>query len=174
MKKLKDIIFITLLSLMFIMMLIGMVGCRSVKKSQTVETTFSDSTTVEKKSLVSVEKETTFSTEKSGIVFNPVRVITDSFFITEDCPPNKVVYKTNGDVEVSGNIKTFTYEKSKLYSKIDSLSEQLEKEKRNIKAHTVTNTVVKRKAQFFLLWLMIPAFLFGVYVGVKYHKKIKT
>lgn len=169
----KRAIWIFILGLMFSMMILGFIGCRSVKKSQSSETTFSDSTIVEKSHLVDVSKEVNFKSEKSDIVFNPVKVLTDSAFIKEPCPENRVVYRTNGDVEVSGNIKNFTYEKSKLYLKIDTLSELLEKEKRNIKLQTVEKTVVKRKAQLWLLWLLIPAFLGGVYVGVKFKHKIK-
>lgn len=154
------------MSIMFITMIIGMVGCigKKVTKTQAevkTEILTKDSVHVEKKGLDSVKKSDYFYKDELGIDFYPPDTVylPTSNTIKPPCPGNKIIYKTNGDVEVTGAIRNFNYQKSVLESKYDSLHKEYELEISNknywkSEASKVKTVEIKKKSTWWL-WFII-------------------
>jgi hypothetical protein len=150
-----------------------LLSCGSSKKvvkndsTETREIVKTDTVYKEKVDTIRVVKTETKTETKTEVKFDTIQ---------KDCPENKIIYRVNGDVEVSGAIKEFNRKESALKSKYDSLYNEYELERgqrfyyEDLSKQVKTVEVVKRGKWW--IWFLI-GFVLGANIGIYLYKKFK-
>lgn len=158
---------------MFIMLLIGLVGCGASKK--TTKTDTEETKTVFKTDTIYKLKTDSITLTK---VETKVETKTEIQFdtIQKDCPKNKITYKASGDIEVEGNITAFNNLRNESAKKIDSIANLYEVERGNSlywenEAKKVKTVEVVTRSNKWWLWLLIGFVLATVISPVELVKR---
>jgi len=163
-------IIVTLVGLLFLLFSCG--ASKKITKTDTVETkTIFKTDTIYKLKTdsVIVTKTETKTETNTEFVFDT---------IYKENPP-KIIYRSDGSIEVTG-LKTAKLQLSYWQNKYDSLAKEYELERgnslyyQNEAKQVKTVEVVKKKPLWWLFFLgLFIGLLGGVYLGVKFHHKLK-
>lgn len=159
-KIIKFIIFV----LITIYLAICLVSCSPTKKATTTEnkkeetTIVHDTVTVKEVDTIHVTKTETKIETKTDIQFDT---------IVNGCPENKVIYRSNGDIEATGNVKSVNLNNFVSRQQYDSLRVHNEEEKasrfywQSLAEENKKETTVKKHSgvKIFFLGFMLGAIL---------------
>lgn len=159
---------------------ICLISCSPTKKATTTENkktetlVIRDTVIIKVSDSTSVKKDETRKTDESSLIFNVPNdmsrytIYGDTNIVygvpTAPCPDNKIIYRNNGDIEVSGAIKEFKRNETLLQQKYDSLRVHNEEEKasrfywQNLAEENKKETSIKKHSG-------VKIFFFGFILG---------